>query len=162
MVEITESRRRIIALRSMSEIVPAFRKPSSWFGFLAPPGLPAPIVMRLNVEKGTASKAEVKGYYVGGKTGTAEKVVAGRYSKTRLLNSFTAVMPADNPRYLLLIMLDEPQPLPETHGFATSGWNAVPVGGQVISRVAPILGIEPRFDLAPSDKLILASAKDGR
>jgi cell division protein FtsI (penicillin-binding protein 3) len=115
-------------------------------------------LMRLNVEKGTASKADVQGYYVGGKTGTSEKVIGGRYSKTKVMTSFTAVIPADQPRYLLLIMLDEPQPLPETHGFATSGWNAVPVGGTVISRIAPLLGIEPRFDLAPSDKLILASA----
>jgi cell division protein FtsI (penicillin-binding protein 3) len=118
-------------------------------------------LMRLNVEKGTASKADVKGYYVGGKTGTSEKVVGGRYSKTKVLNSFTAVMPADKPRYLLLIMLDEPQGLPETHGFATSGWNAVPVGGAVIARIAPLLGLEPRFELAPSEKLILA-AKDVR
>ncbi|HEY7299455.1 MAG TPA: penicillin-binding protein 2 [Xanthobacteraceae bacterium] len=114
-------------------------------------------LMRLNVEKGTATKAEVDGYYVGGKTGTAEKVVAGRYSKNRVLTSFTGVFPADQPRYLLLIMLDEPQPLPETHGFATSGWNAVPVGGLVIGRVAPILGIAPRFGLPAADKLILAS-----
>jgi cell division protein FtsI (penicillin-binding protein 3) len=115
-------------------------------------------LMRLNVEKGTASKADVKGYYVGGKTGTSEKVVGGRYSKTKVLTTFTAVLPADQPRYALLVMLDEPQALPETHGFATSGWNAVPVGGSIIGRIAPFLGIEPRFDLAPSDKLILASA----
>ena len=115
-------------------------------------------LMRLNVEKGTATRADVKGYYVGGKTGTSEKVVAGRYSKTKVLTSFTAVLPADAPRYAVLIMLDEPQALPETHGFTTSGWNAVPVGGEVISRIAPLLGLEPRFDLAPSDKLILASA----
>ena len=115
-------------------------------------------LMRLNVEKGTASKADVKGYYVGGKTGTAEKVIMGRYSKTKVLTSFTAILPADQPRYALLIMLDEPQPLPETHGYATSGWNAVPVGGAVIARIAPLLGIEPRFELAPADKLILASA----
>jgi cell division protein FtsI (penicillin-binding protein 3) len=115
-------------------------------------------LMRLNVEKGTATRADVKGYYVGGKTGTSDKVVGGRYSKTKVLTSFTAVVPADQPRYTLLIMLDEPQALPETHGFTTSGWNAVPVGGAVISRIAPLLGIEPRWDLAPSDKLILASA----
>ena len=66
-------------------------------------------LMRLNAEKGTATKADVPGYYVGGKTGTAEKVVNGRYSKTKLLTDFMAVLPADNPRYLLLIMLDEPQ-----------------------------------------------------
>jgi cell division protein FtsI (penicillin-binding protein 3) len=117
-------------------------------------------LMRLNVEKGTATRADVEGYYVGGKTGTSEKVVAGRYSKTKVLTSFTAVLPADAPRYAVLIMLDEPQALPETHGFTTSGWNAVPVGGQVISRIAPLLGLEPRFDLAPSDKLILASASN--
>jgi cell division protein FtsI (penicillin-binding protein 3) len=115
-------------------------------------------LMRLNVEKGTATRADVKGYYVGGKTGTSEKVVGGRYSKTKVLTAFTAVLPADAPRYALLIMLDEPQATPETHGFATSGWNAVPVGGAVIARIAPLLGLEPRFDLAPSDKLILASA----
>jgi cell division protein FtsI (penicillin-binding protein 3) len=115
-------------------------------------------LMRLNVEKGTATKADVKGYYVGGKTGTSEKVVAGRYSKTKVLTAFTAVLPADQPRYALLIMLDEPKPTPESHGFATSGWNAVPVGGAVIARIAPLLGIEPRFELPPSDKLILASA----
>jgi cell division protein FtsI (penicillin-binding protein 3) len=114
-------------------------------------------LMRLNVEKGTATKAEVDGYYVGGKTGTAEKVVAGRYSKNRVLTSFTGVFPSDQPRYLLLIMLDEPQPIPETHGFATSGWNAVPVGGLVIARVAPILDLAPRFGLPPAEKLILAN-----
>jgi len=119
-------------------------------------------LMRLNVEKGTASKAEVDGFYVGGKTGTAEKVVAGRYSKTKVLTSFTAVLPADKPRYVILIMLDEPQPIPETKGFATSGWNAVPVGGLVIARIAPLLGLEPRFELPPSDKLILASAHESR
>jgi cell division protein FtsI (penicillin-binding protein 3) len=115
-------------------------------------------LMRLNVEKGTATRAEVAGYYVGGKTGTSEKVVGGRYSKTKVLTAFTAVLPADRPRYALLIMLDEPKALPETHGYATSGWNAVPVGGAVIARVAPLLGLAPRFDLPSSDQLILARA----
>ena len=119
-------------------------------------------LMRLNAEKGTASKANVKGYYVGGKTGTSEKVVNGRYSKTKLLNSFTGVLPADKPRYLVLIMLDEPKAIPGTHGYATSGWNAVPAGGKVIARIAPLLGIAPRFDLPPADKLILASAGGSR
>ena len=113
-------------------------------------------LMRLNAEKGTASKAEVKGYYVGGKTGTSEKVVGGRYSKTKLLTTFTAILPADKPRYQILIMLDEPQGLPETHGYATSGWNAAPTAGKVIARIAPMLGVEPRFDLAPAEQLILS------
>jgi cell division protein FtsI (penicillin-binding protein 3) len=119
-------------------------------------------LMRLNVEKGTASKAEVPGYYIGGKTGTADKVVFGRYSKTKVLTDFMAVLPADNPRYLLLIMLDEPHPTPESHGFKTSGWNAVPTGGAVVSRIAPLLGIEPRMNLPDADHLILASVKESR
>ena len=117
-------------------------------------------LMRLNAEKGTATKADIKGYYVGGKTGTSEKVIGGRYSKNKLLTSFTAILPADKPRYQILIMLDEPQGLPETHGFATSGWNAAPTAGKVIARIAPLLGIEPRFDLPPSEQLILAKATD--
>lgn len=116
-------------------------------------------MMRLNAEIGTAKQADVKGYYIGGKTGTAEKVVNGHYSKKQVLNSFTAILPADNPQYQVLVMLDEPKSLPETHGFITSGWNAVPTGGKVIARVAPLLGLEPRFDLPPSDRLILAASK---
>src|SRR5512139_2340416 len=116
-------------------------------------------LMRLNAEIGTAKQADVKGYYIGGKTGTSEKVVNGRYSKKQVLNSFTAILPADNPQYQLLVMLDEPKALPETHGYITSGWNAVPTGGKVIARIAPLLGVEPRFDLPPSDRLILATSK---
>ena len=119
-------------------------------------------LMRLNAEIGTAKKADIVGYYVGGKTGTSEKVVNGRYSKKQVLNSFTAILPADNPQYQLLIMLDEPQALPETQGFITSGWNAVPTGGRVIERIAPLLGIAPRFDLPPSERLILATSKESR
>jgi cell division protein FtsI (penicillin-binding protein 3) len=119
-------------------------------------------LMRLNAEKGTASKADVKGYYVGGKTGTSEKVIGGRYSKTKLLNTFTAIMPADKPQYQLMIILDEPQPLKETFGFATSGWNAAPTAGKVIARIAPLLGLEPRFDLPPAEQLILAAVKPAR
>ncbi|WP_420134201.1 peptidoglycan D,D-transpeptidase FtsI family protein [Rhodopseudomonas sp.] len=118
-------------------------------------------LMRLNAEVGTAKTAEqiAKGYYLGGKTGTAEKVINGRYAKKQVLNSFTAVLPMDNPQYQVLVMLDEPKALPETHGFITSGWNAVPTGGNVIARIAPLLGIVPRFDLPPPDRLILAASK---
>jgi cell division protein FtsI (penicillin-binding protein 3) len=119
-------------------------------------------LMRLNVEKGTARKADVPGYYIGGKTGTADKVINGHYSKSSVLTDFMAVLPADQPRYLLLIMLDDPKAIPETHGFKTSGWNAVPVGGAVVARIAPLLGIEPRLDLPPADRLILASARESR
>jgi cell division protein FtsI (penicillin-binding protein 3) len=119
-------------------------------------------LMRLNAEKGTATKADVKGFYVGGKTGTAEKVINGHYSRHRLMTDFMAVIPADDPRFLLLVMLDEPKPTAETKGFATSGWNAAPVTADVITRIAPLLGLEPRPDLPPADRLILAAAKGPR
>ena len=116
-------------------------------------------LMRLNAEIGTARNAEVLGYYVGGKTGTSEKPVGGRYAKTKNINFFTAIMPADKPRYQVMIMLDEPQGLPETNGIATSGLNAAPTAGKVIARIAPMLGIEPRFDLPPAEQLILAKVR---
>jgi cell division protein FtsI (penicillin-binding protein 3) len=119
-------------------------------------------LMRLNAEKGSAKQADVEGYYVGGKTGTAEKVIGGRYSKTKLLTTFMAVMPADQPKYLVTIIMDEPQPTPETHGFATSGWNAAPTAGKVVARVAPLLGLKPRLNLPPSERLILAAAPEAR
>ncbi|MEM6665179.1 MAG: penicillin-binding protein 2 [Pseudomonadota bacterium] len=103
-------------------------------------------LMRLNVDDGTAGKADRPGYRVGGKTGTAEKVVNGRYSKKKLLTSFLGTFPSDDPRFVVLIMLDEPKGTKETHGFATSGWNAAPTAGYVIGRIAPILGVMPKHE----------------
>ncbi len=103
-------------------------------------------VMRLNAERGSASKAAVPGYFVGGKTGTAEKVIGGRYSKNRLFTTFMAIAPADKPKYLFVILYDEPQGLPETFGFATAAWNGGYTTGKVSERVAPLLGIPPRFE----------------
>jgi cell division protein FtsI (penicillin-binding protein 3) len=119
-------------------------------------------LMRLNAEKGSARQANVEGYYVGGKTGTAEKVINGHYVRTRLLTDFIGVLPADAPRYLILVLLDEPHGLPENSGSAISAWNAVPTTAKVILRIAPLLGIEPRFELPPADRLILASAGETR
>jgi cell division protein FtsI (penicillin-binding protein 3) len=111
-------------------------------------------LMRLNVEKGTAKRAEVEGFYVGGKTGTSEKVVNGRYAKDKVLTAFMGTFPADKPRYLLLVMLDEPKATPETHGYATSGYNAVPAAGKIIARIAPLLGLMPRRDLPTAERLL--------
>jgi cell division protein FtsI (penicillin-binding protein 3) len=111
-------------------------------------------LMRLNVEQGTAKRAEVEGYYVGGKTGTSEKVEKGKYVKNKVLTSFMGVFPADQPKYLLLVMLDEPQPTPESKGQATSGHNAVPVAGRIIARIAPLLGLKPRDGLPLADRLL--------
>jgi cell division protein FtsI (penicillin-binding protein 3) len=76
-----------------------------------------------------------------------------------LFNTFTAVLPSDKPRYLVMITLDEPQAVPGTFGFATSGWNAAPTAGKLITRIAPMLGVEPRFDLPPAERLILAKGQ---
>ncbi|MDX6805600.1 penicillin-binding protein 2 [Terrihabitans rhizophilus] len=107
-------------------------------------------LFRLNGEKGSAKKADIPGYRVGGKTGTAEKVVNGRYSSDKVMNAFTAVFPMDAPRYAVLVMFDEPKGTKATHGFRTSGWNAAPVAGRIVSRVAPLLGLQPDFDAPPN------------
>ncbi|MFM8859255.1 MAG: peptidoglycan D,D-transpeptidase FtsI family protein [Methylocystis sp.] len=103
-------------------------------------------LMRLNAEIGTAKKVDIDGYFVGGKTGTAEKVINGRYSKTRLFTTFMAVAPSDQPKYLFLTIMDEPQGLPETGGYATAAYNSGYVTGQIIQRVGPVLGLAPRFE----------------
>ena len=111
-------------------------------------------LFRLNVTSGTAEKADVIGYRVGGKTGTAEKVVGGRYSKTKVLASFIGAFPMDHPKYAIIVMLDEPQAIPGTFGFQTAGWNAVPTSANIIERIAPMLGVEPEF--TPEDLAKLA------
>lgn len=105
-------------------------------------------VLRLNASNsaGSASAAAIAGFFVGGKTGTAEKVIHGRYSKNKNLTTFTAVLPADKPKYVFLTIMDEPQAISGTYGFSTAGWNAGPVTGDVIERVAPLLGVPPRFE----------------
>jgi cell division protein FtsI (penicillin-binding protein 3) len=98
-------------------------------------------LLRRVVTHGTGGKADVPGYPVGGKTGTAEKPKHGSYAESALLSSFLAVFPAHEPQYLVLVILDEPKPTPETHGFATAGWTAAPTTGKVIRRIAPLLNV---------------------
>ena len=81
-------------------------------------------LLRLVAMKGTGKNANAEGYRVGGKTGTAQKVIGGRYSKTINITSFAAVFPMDEPRYVVVVMLDEPKVIPETFGYNTAGWNA--------------------------------------
>ena len=103
-------------------------------------------IMRLNGEKGSARKANIEGYFVGGKTGTAEKVINGRYAKNRNFTTFTAIAPSDKPRYLFLVIYDEPKGYAESGGYSTAAWNAGVTTGRVIERVAPMLGLPPRFE----------------
>ncbi len=106
------------------------------------------LLMRMVVTEGTGKKADVPGYDVGGKTGTAEKAGHGGYRKKAVLSSFVAAFPMDAPRYAVLIMIDEPQATKETYGFITAGWTAAPVVGRVIAQIAPLLGLMPKT-LAP-------------
>jgi len=103
-------------------------------------------LMRMNVVKGTGKNADAEGYRVGGKTGTAEKVVKGRYSNSALLTSFLAAFPTDDPQYVVLVMLDEPQRVAATKGYATAGWNAAPTVGKIVARIGPILGVPVKLD----------------
>jgi cell division protein FtsI (penicillin-binding protein 3) len=100
-------------------------------------------LMRLVVTHGTGRKADAPGYRVGGKTGTAEKLVGGRYVGDKVVTSFAGVFPMDEPRYVMVVMLDEPQPTAETYGFRTAGWNVAPIVSKTVSRIAPMLGIRP-------------------
>lgn len=100
-------------------------------------------LMRLVVESGTGTKAAVPGYLVGGKTGTAEKIVARGYSQNARISSFVAAFPMNAPRYVVFAMLDEPKGTRETAGFATGGWTAAPLVGRVIAAMGPAMGIQP-------------------
>jgi cell division protein FtsI (penicillin-binding protein 3) len=103
-------------------------------------------IMRVNGERGSARFADIPGYFVGGKTGTAEKVINGRYAKNKNFTTFTAIAPADKPRYLFLAIYDEPKGYAESGGYSTAAWNAGKTTGKVIERAAPILGLPPRFE----------------
>lgn len=116
-------------------------------------------LMRLNVTEGTAKKADAPGFRVGGKTGTAEKATRYGYSKNKLLTSFMGTFPADAPRYVILVMLDEPKGIKQTHGYATSGWNAAPVTARIVKRIAPMLGVLPADNSSEDQPTVLANFK---
>jgi cell division protein FtsI (penicillin-binding protein 3) len=113
-------------------------------------------LFRLNVMKGSGTRAAVPGYSVGGKTGTAEKVENGRYSANKRRNAFIAAFPMDAPKYLVLVILDEPKSEKPGIG-ATAGLNTAPVAGNIIRRIAPMLGVEPKA-VDPEDEPAMALA----
>jgi cell division protein FtsI (penicillin-binding protein 3) len=100
-------------------------------------------LLRLVVERGTGRQAAAPGYLVGGKTGTAEKTKAGGYDRSALISSFVGVFPMNAPRYVVLVLFDEPKGIKKTFGFATGGWTAAPIVGAIVARIAPILGVAP-------------------
>lgn len=112
-------------------------------------------LMRRNalIGSGTRANSIADGYRMGGKTGTAEKVVDGRYSSQKNLNTFAAAFPIDDPQYVLLVLVDEPKAESPQAG-TTAGWNAGEVAGRIIQRVSPMLGIVPNFDARLDDRLV--------
>ncbi|MDE0799621.1 MAG: penicillin-binding protein 2 [Rhodospirillaceae bacterium] len=120
-------------------------------------------MMRLVVTEGSGKKAEVSGYVVGGKTGTAEKVArAGGYNKNSRRTSFVAAFPMHAPRYVVFVLLDEPQGTKETFNYTGAGWNAAPTVGRIIAEIAPMLGVYPTKEqpMAPEiGNLVEASAR---
>jgi len=100
-------------------------------------------LMRSNATHGSASFANVPGYYVGGKTGTADKIIHGRYSQNKVFTTFMAITPADKPKLLYLTIYDDPQAAPGDYGFHTAAWNAGRTTGALIRRVEPLEGVPP-------------------
>ncbi len=98
------------------------------------------------VSEGTGKKARVLGYEVGGKTGTANTLAGRTYKKGTNITSFVATFPVSNPQFLVMIFVDRPQGIKETYGFNAGGWNAAPIAGTVISRIAPLLQVAPRHE----------------
>jgi cell division protein FtsI (penicillin-binding protein 3) len=100
-------------------------------------------LMRANVVLGSGKNAEVAGYYVGGKTGTAEKITGKHYAANARLSSFIAAFPMHDPQYLIYVMVDEPKPNAKSAGYATGGWVAAPVVGRIVAKMAPLYGLKP-------------------
>ena len=116
-------------------------------------------MLRDVVTEGTASFGDVEGYAVGGKTGSADKPRPnGGYYEDRVLSTFASVFPAHDPRYVLIVTLDEPEIVALGEARRTAGWTAVPVAAEVIRRVAPLLGLRPEIE--PQDGFQLSSASE--
>jgi cell division protein FtsI (penicillin-binding protein 3) len=102
--------------------------------------------------KGSGRQAQVEGFHVGGKTGTADKVINGRYASNINFNAFVAAFPMDRPRYTLLTIIDAPKT--GEHGGRTAASTAAPMAKAIISRTAALLGVQPRFGFEEAHQLL--------
>jgi cell division protein FtsI (penicillin-binding protein 3) len=122
-------------------------------------------LMWLTVTEGTGKLAKVPGYLIGGKTGSADKPGRGGYRHGGVLASFVAAFPIDQPRYVVLVVFDEPKGDADTFGQAQGGWTAAPTVGRIISRIGPLLGlppVDPDAELWFRERLIEGQARNGR
>lgn len=128
---------------TLLKIGPAHKVPAGRRVFSEDTSFKMRALLRLVVAAGTGKKADAPGYRVGGKTGTAEKIVGGRYTHGAVVTTFAGVFPMDAPRYVVIAMLDEPKGTKETYGFHTAGWNVAPVIKETVARIGPLLGVAP-------------------
>ncbi|ETX26806.1 peptidoglycan D,D-transpeptidase FtsI family protein [Roseivivax isoporae] len=119
----------------------------------------AQVMLRKVVTEGTASLGDVPGYHVGGKTGTADKPKArgGGYYKDRVIATFATMFPATDPKYVLIVSLDEPVDTTGPEPRRTAGWTAVPVAAEMIERIAPLLGLRPDYESQTGLTLVSSS-----
>lgn len=116
-------------------------------------------MLRRVVTEGTATLADIPGYAVAGKTGTAEKPrKGGGYDSDKVINTFASVFPANDPQYVLIVSLDEPVETSGPKPRRTAGWTAVPVAAEIIRRIAPLMGLQPQVESAPLDGLTAVKA----
>ena len=104
-------------------------------------------LMRVNATLGSAKKIDIPGYFAGGKTGTADRLIHGHYSSDRVNTTFMSIVPADKPKYLFFVMMEDPQAAEGTYGFHTAAWNSGDVCGKIMERVAPLLNLPPSLNL---------------
>jgi cell division protein FtsI (penicillin-binding protein 3) len=100
-------------------------------------------LLRMIALYGTGRNADAPGFRVGGKTGSAEKPGAGGYNKTSLVSTFAAAFPMDRPRYVVIVMFDEPKGTLASSFQRTAAWNAAPTVGRLVPRIGPLLGVLP-------------------
>lgn len=113
------------------------------------------------VQKGTATFAQVPGYDVGGKTGSADKPRPhGGYYKDKVLATFAGAFPMHDPQYVFVVTLDEGYEVVNGKAFRTAGWTAVPVTAEIIRRIGPLLGIRPEVEVAEGDAVREAAKHD--
>ncbi len=116
-------------------------------------------MLRRVVTEGTATLANVPGYAVAGKTGTAEKPrKGGGYDSDKVINTFASVFPANDPKYVLIVTLDEPVETSGPKPRRTAGWTAVPVAAEIIRRIGPLMGLRPQVEPAPLSGISAVSA----
>ena len=108
-------------------------------------------MLRMVVKNAQVRTIDVKGYDVIGKTGTALQNNGRGYNGIDRDAYFVGSFPQSDPKIMLFVMLDNPKPIPETHNYATGGWNASPTAGLIIERIAPLLGIHPTEDYLDQD-----------